>query len=323
MSLDLGIVADNWQIIALSVLGYMAAKGLAIYGIARLLRSSHGEALERAVLMAQGGEFAFVLYTTAASSGIIDAPTNAIFTATVIISMVLTPFSIIGLRWLLPRAEQSMEGVELVSELRERILLIGFGRFGQIASQALIAKGHTISIIDTDTEMIRVAATFGFKVYYGDGTRLDILRAAGVENADLVLICIDKKDEATRIATLIRDEFPLVKVMARVFDRQHALEMVKAGVEYQLREMFESAVVFGAQAIRLLGASEEEVTEITDGVRERDGQRFEAQLLGGMYAGNDLLISNAKEQAREGGITATTALPVMPEEEKVGQGPGV
>ncbi|MDB5613253.1 MAG: potassium transporter [Devosia sp.] len=115
MSLDLGIVGDNWQIIAMSVVAYMLVKAGAIYIIARLLKSSHREALERAVLMGQGGEFAFVLYTTAVSAGIIDGPTNAIFTATVIVSMVLTPFFIIGLRYVMPKNEApSMDGVEEV-----------------------------------------------------------------------------------------------------------------------------------------------------------------------------------------------------------------
>jgi glutathione-regulated potassium-efflux system protein KefB len=319
MSLDLSIVAGNWQVIALAVLGFMTAKGLVIYSVARLLKAPHTMALERAVLMAQGGEFAFVLYTTAASVGIIDAPSNAIFTATVIISMALTPFTIMGMRFVMPRQTQSMEGVEEVRELNERILIIGFGRFGQIASQVLIGKGHTISIIDTDTEMIRVAATFGFKVYYGDGTRLDILRAAGAENADLVLTCVDRKDDATRIATLLRDEFPLVKVMSRAFDRVHAIDLVKAGVAFQIREMFESSITFGAEAIRLLGATEEEIADVIEGVRERDRRRFEAQVLGGWQAGQDLLISNAREQAREGGIQAPEN-PVLPEPVPVEEG---
>ncbi len=305
MSLDLGIVASSWQIIAMSVVSYMLVKAGAIYVIARLLKSGHGEALERAVLMGQGGEFAFVLYTTAVAAGIIDAPTNAIFTATVIVSMVLTPFFIIGLRFVLPRQEQSMEGVTEVDGLSESILVIGFGRFGQIASQALLGQGHRLSIIDNDTEMIRVAAQFGFKIYYGDGTRLDILRAAGAANVDLVLICIDDKAAATRIAELFRDEFPLVKVMARAFDRVHAIELTRVGVEYQLREMFESALVFGAQAIRTLGATEEEIDTVLEGVRQRDRLRFEVQLLddaNALDAAKTLLLKNAADQAREGGV---------------------
>ncbi|WP_245893119.1 monovalent cation:proton antiporter-2 (CPA2) family protein [Devosia naphthalenivorans] len=304
MSLDLRIVADNWQIVALSVAAYMVTKGLAIYLIARALKSSHGEALERAVLMGQGGEFAFVLYTTAASAGIIDAPTNAIFTATVIVSMVLTPFLIIGLRYVMPKQQQpSFDGVEKVRDLHAQVLIIGFGRFGQIVSQPLLAMKHTVAIIDNDTEMIRAAAQIGFKVYYGDGTRLDILRAAGAGTADVILVCTDRKEQTTRIIELLRDEFPLAKVMARAFDRAHAIELVRAGVEYQAREMFESAVMFGGAVIKTLGASDEEATEVLEGVRDRDRQRFDMQLAGEDWAlGRRLLLSNAQEQAREGGV---------------------
>jgi glutathione-regulated potassium-efflux system protein KefB len=315
MSLDLGVVAANWQIIALAVLGYMLIKGAAIYAVARALKSDHAQALERAVLMAQGGEFAFVLYTTATASSIFTGELNAIFTATVIISMVLTPFSVIGLRWLLPKVEQSMEGVDVADGLTGNVLVIGFGRFGQIATQPLLAMKHKVSIIDTDTDMIRVAGQFGMKVYYGDGTRLDILRAAGVENADAVIIAVNDKVAGTRIAELLKSEFPLVKVMARAFDRVHAMELVKLGVDFQIREMFESALSLGAESIKQLGASAEEAAEVIEGVRERDQQRFEAQVLQGLTGGRDLLLKNAEEQAKEAGVTAAPSQPIMPPEQ--------
>src|SRR5690606_23973583 len=300
----LGTVGQNWQIIGLSVIVYMLAKGCAIYVIARVLRSSHGEALERAVLMGQGGEFAFVLYTTAASAGLIDGPTNAIFTATVIISMVLTPFAMIGLRYLMPKAVQSMDGVETANGLSGRVLIIGFGRFGQIASQPLLALKYSVSIIDNDTEMIRAAAQIGFKVYYGDGTRLDILRAAGAGSADLILVCTNDRVQTTRIVELLRDEFPLARVMARAFDRVHAIELVRAGVDFQRREVFDSAVTFGGEAMRLMGADEQQIEDVLAGVRERDRERFELQLNGEDWrVGRQLLISNAREQAREGGVS--------------------
>ena len=238
----------------------MVVKAKAIYAIAWLLKSDHGEALERAVMMGQGGEFAFVLYTAAAADGLIDGPTNTIFTATVIISMVLAPCLMIGLRYVMPKPEQSMEGVESVNGLAERILVIGFGRFGQIATQALLGQGRRLSIIYNDTEMIRVAAQFGFKIYYGDGARLDILHAAGAAHVDLVLICIDDKAATTQIAELFREAFLLIKVMARAFDRGHAIELVKADVYFQLRELFESAIVFCAQAIRSLGRAKRRLT---------------------------------------------------------------
>ncbi len=313
MSLDLAVVGQNWQIIALSVVAYMLVKAAAIYVIARLLKSSHGEALERAVLMGQGGEFAFVLYTTAASAGLIDAPTNAIFTATVIISMVLTPFAMIGLRYLMPKKVESMDGVEEANGLSAKVLIIGFGRFGQIASQPLLALRHSVSIIDNDTEMVRAAAQIGFKVHYGDGTRLDILHAAGAGNADLILVCTDKKEQTTKIVELLHHEFPLARVMARAFDRVHAIELVQAGAAYQQRELLESAFMFGGEAIRALGEDEQTIEEVLENVRERDRQRFELQLNGDDWrTGGQLLLSNAREQAREGGVVVDQVLPSSP-----------
>jgi glutathione-regulated potassium-efflux system protein KefB len=322
MSLDLSVVAANWQIVLMSVFAFMLLKALAIYAVARLLQSSHAEALERSVLMAQGGEFAFVLYTTAQTAGLIDGETNAIFTATVILSMVLTPVALIGMRYLTPRyltprkAEPSMDGVEVADGLNEAILIIGFGRFGQIASQPLLAMRHRVSIIDDDTDMIRAAAQFGFKVYYGDGRRLDVLRAAGAATADVVMVCVDKPEAALRITELLRHEFPLVKVMARAFDRGHAIALTKLGVTYQLREVFESALAFGAETIRELGASEEEVEDVLERVRNNDRNRFDAQMLGGITAGRGLLLSNAEDQAREGGVIAAPSEPVVVEENK-------
>ncbi len=310
MSLDLSVVWQNWQIIALSVLAFMLVKAGAIYVIARLLKSSHGEALERAVLMGQGGEFAFVLYTTAASAGIIDAPTNAIFTATVIISMVLTPFAMIGLRYLMPKTVQSMDGVEEANGLSAKVLIIGFGRFGQIASQPLLALRHSVSIIDNDTEMVRAAAEFGFKVHYGDGTRLDILHAAGAGTADIILVCTNQKEQTTRIVELLHHEFPLARVMARAFDRVHAIELVQAGADYQQRELLEAAFLFGSEAIRMLGEDEQTIADVVAGVRDRDRQRFELQLSGDDWrTGGQLLLSNAREQAREGGVDVEQPVP--------------
>ncbi|WP_423067364.1 monovalent cation:proton antiporter-2 (CPA2) family protein [Devosia sp. CN2-171] len=317
MSLDLAVVGRNWQFIAIAVVIYMLLKGGAIYGLARVLGSSNAPALERAVLMAQGGEFAFVLFTTATAGGLLTGELNAIFTATVIISMVLTPFSTMLLKFV-PKPVQSLAGVEKPDGLTGNVLMIGFGRFGQIASQPLIAKGqHSISIIDNDVEMIEVAQTFGFKIYYGDGTRLDILHAAGAATADLILVCVDKKDSATRIVELVKSEFPLAKVFARAFDRGHSLELVKAGVDYQLREVFESALEFGAETLRQLDVDMVEVGEIIEGVRERDRQRFAAQMVGGLMAGRDLLRSNAEDQARESGTVAGPSTPIIaPEDAK-------
>ncbi len=297
MSLDLAVVAANWVIVALSVVVYMAVKAAGIYAVARGLRHGHGQALERAVVMAQGGEFAFVLYSAAAGVGLIDGETNAILTAIVIISMVLTPLAIIGLRRLMPRPTPDMNGVDMADGLDGSVLVIGFGRFGQVASQPLLLKGIEVSIIDNDVEMIKVAATFGFKVYYGDGARLDILHAAGAGRARAVLVCVDKAETAVRIVEHLKAEFPLVPVLARAWDRGAALDLIHAGVDFQIRETLESAFVFGGTTLRILGLEEAEAAEIMADVRRRDSERLDMQLTGGIYAGTGLLKGNAPTPA--------------------------
>ncbi|MBN9074249.1 MAG: cation:proton antiporter [Rhizobiales bacterium] len=292
MSLDLSVVWQNWRSIAVFVLVFMVTKALGIYLVARIARHGHAEALERAVIMAQGGEFAFVLYSSAVAVNIIDGQANATLTAIIIISMVLTPLAMIGLRTVLREGEVSLDGVEEADGLQARVLVVGFGRFGQIASQPLLLRGFDVSIIDNDVEMIQAAATFGFKVYYGDGTRVDILHAAGAGHAQAVLICVDKGETAVRIAQLLKSEFPLTKVMARAFDRGAALDLIHAGVDYQIRETFESALAFGKEVLQEVGIEEDEAEEVILDVRRLDEARFEAQLAGGIAAGRGFFKGN-------------------------------
>ena len=293
MSLDLAVVAANWQTVAIYVLAYMVVKAIGIYGVARLLRTRHHDALERAVIMAQGGEFAFVLYAAAMAVGIIDGEQSAIMTAIIIVSMVMTPFAIVLLRpFIAQRDEQTLDGVEVADGLSGSVLIIGFGRFGQIVSQPLLLRGVDVSIIDNDVEMIQAAADFGFKVYYGDGTRPDILHAAGAGRARAVLICVDKAEAAVRIAENMKDEFPLVPVLARAYDRGATLGLIEVGVDFQIRETFESALVFGGETLARLGVSREEVANVIEDVRRRDDERLELQIAGGLQAGRRLMKGN-------------------------------
>src|SRR5690554_2634280 len=139
MTLDVGTVGQNWQIILLAVPALMLAKAACIYVVARLLRTSHRDALDRAVLMAQGGEFAFVLYAAAEAAGVIDGPTSDTLTATVVLSMVLTPLATLAVRPLLRETTTpSLDGVDLAGGQTGSVLIIGFGRFGQVMSQSLL-----------------------------------------------------------------------------------------------------------------------------------------------------------------------------------------
>ncbi len=293
MSLDLDVVLANGPFILAAVLAFMLAKALCIHLVARLLRSSHEESIDRAVLMAQGGEFAFVLFAAAAAEGVIDARMNANLTAIVVLSMALTPLAVLLLRRLAPRRLPSMDGVEEAHGLSGSVLIIGFGRFGQVASQALLARGFDIAIIDTDTDMIRSAASFGFKIYYGDGGRVDVLRASGADRASLIAICIDDPRAANRIVELARKEFPQARLLVRAYDREHAVQLVGHGVDYLVRETFESAMAFGEAALRALGIDAAEAAAISTEVRRRDNERFELDVSHGLAAGNRMLIGNA------------------------------
>jgi glutathione-regulated potassium-efflux system protein KefB len=289
MSLDLSVVVAQWPLIVGAVVAFMAVKAAGIFAVARLFRSTTANALRLALLLAQGGEFAFVLFATAGGVGILDGGTTAILNAAVIVSMGLTTLVPMVIARLLPPEIESFDGVEKADGLAGTVLLIGFGRFGQVVSQPLLARGVDVSIIDNDTEMIRAAARFGFKIYYGDGTRLDVLRAAGAGSAKIIAVCVDRRETANKIVEIIQAEFPLAQILVRSYDRGHTLDLIAAGVAYQIRETFESAMTFGAAALRVLGIPDEETADIMTGVRERDSERLKLQQVEGIYGGRGIL----------------------------------
>jgi CPA2 family monovalent cation:H+ antiporter-2/glutathione-regulated potassium-efflux system protein KefB len=292
MALDLRVIAANLGLVAVSVAGLMVLKALGIYLVARVGRAGHAEALERAVLMAQGGEFAFVLYGAAVAVRLLDAEENAILVAVIIVSMALTPLMVMLHDRLAPPAGPSGDGLEAPDGLHGNALIIGFGRVGQIVSQPLLARGFEIAMIETDPEMIEAAADFGFKVHYGDGTRLDILHAAGAGEAGVIVVCVDDREAAVRIVELCKAEFPMVPVLARAFDRQEALRLAEAGVDWQIRETLLSSFALGEETLRTLGVAAEEAAEVMAEVRTRDEMRFERELVGGIKAARDLIRGN-------------------------------
>lgn len=279
MSLDLSVVAQNWQLIVSGVIALMLAKALMIYIVARVTKSSHTEALDRALLMAQGGEFAFVLFSAALSAQVIDSTVKSNLTAIVVLSMVLTPIvGIIFKRFTQTKADVSLENVNIAEGLSGSVLMIGFGRFGQVTSQLLLARGVDVTIIDNNTDMIRNAEKFGFKIYYGDGCRLDILHASGAATAQAIVVCVDSKETTNRIVELVTHEFPLAKLLVRSYDREHSLHLVKQKVDFMIRETFESAIKFGGVILQELGVDEDEVERITEEIRDLDNERFETEI---------------------------------------------
>ncbi|MET0311340.1 MAG: NAD-binding protein, partial [Burkholderiaceae bacterium] len=220
----------------------------------------------------------------------------------IILSMALTPLAMIALPRFMPKESEApdMDGVEDVMEgagHEGSVLVIGFGRFGQIASQALLARGIDVVIIESDTDMIRAASKFGFKVFYGDGTRLDVLHASGAQHAKAILVCVDRKEVTSRIVELLKHECPLTPVLARSYDRQHAIELIRHGVDFQVRETFESALAFGAEALRVFGVEETAITEVAEDIRKRDAERLQLQMTGDDLAGVKLMHGNRWQPA--------------------------
>ncbi len=297
MSLDLAVVARQWPLVLAGVLALMATKALCIYGVARLTRSSHADALDRAVLMAQGGEFAFVLFAAALAARVIDPVVNANITAIVVLSMALTPLLVLlHQRFARPQAP-STDGVQAPENVTGSVLIIGFGRVGQITSQHVLALGADIAIIDHQPQVARDARDFGFKVWYGDGRRMDVLHAAGAAQARVILVCVDDAEAATAIAEQAATAFPQAQLVVRARDREHAMALIGHGVSKPVRETFESAMLMGREATRALGADDEAADSIAADVRRRDAERLDLELAGGLSAGKSKILGNLDRPA--------------------------
>ncbi|WP_118135515.1 monovalent cation:proton antiporter-2 (CPA2) family protein [Oceanicella sp. SM1341] len=284
MSLDLSVVAAEWPLLLGMLAAFTVAKGAVVWAVARGFGASGRQALHRTSMFLQGGEFAFVLYTAASAGAVISPRENALFTTVVIFSMALTPLLMLAAERLL-REEASMEGVDPAHNLEGRVLIIGFGRFGQIASQLLLSRGVSLSVIDMNPDRIREAERFGFKVFFGDGTRLDTLRHSGAATAEAVMLCIDDPRAALQIVELVQHAFPQARVLVRSYDRGHAVELIRAGVDYQVRETVESAYLMGAEGLRALGFAELDVEEAAEDVRRRDNGRLSEQVQGDDMSG--------------------------------------
>jgi monovalent cation:proton antiporter-2 (CPA2) family protein len=284
MSVDLGLVASNWAALLAAVSVLVTIKTGVLYGLGRIFGHEHDTALRTALTLAQGGEFGFVLYSAAAGAGVM-APDHAnLLVAVVTLSMALTPLTV-RLGQTLLCGDRRPEPEEDFSDARGSVLVVGFGRFGQLASQVFLARGLRLTIIDNDVEMIEAAARFGSRVYYGDGTRLDVLRAAGAGRVRLIAVCTDGVAATNKVVDVVREAFPDTPCYARSYDRGHSLELIRRGVAAEVRETLGSALSFGREVLVGLGATRDEAELLVTDVERRDRERLQAQLEGGLYAG--------------------------------------
>jgi len=290
MSIDLAVVRDNlWLIVAAAVL-ITALKAAIVWLLFRATCGHPWDALRAGSVLTGAGEFAFVLIPLAASLDVLDTRQASILTAIAAITMLLGPFVASFTNEFMRRfSGPDLREPDDFSDARGSVLVIGFGRFGQIVSQCLLAEGIDVTAIDNDPEMLESVARFGFKVYYGDGTRLDVLRAAGMREARLIAVCIDDPEAASRIVDLVHAECPAAKLYVRSFDRRHTLQLIAKGVDFELRETYESAIVFGRNTLEGLGFDPERAAAVEAFVRRRDLERLALQQAEGLSAGLDLL----------------------------------
>ena len=290
MTLDMTVVrAELWLILVAATI-ITVLKAAIVWLLFRATCARRTDALRAGSLLTGAGEFAFVLIPLGFSLGVLDQRNASILTAVAAITMLLSPPVAALTDALLRRlARPDEREADDFTGAQGSVLVIGFGRFGQIVSQCLLAEGIDVTTIDNDPEMMESAARFGFRVYYGDGTRLDVLRAAGAGKMRLIAICIDDPETANRIVDLVQADFSQARLYVRSFDRRHTLQLIAKGVDFELRETFESALVFGRKTLEALGLDAERATAVENFVRGRDLDRLALQQAEGVSAGIDLL----------------------------------
>jgi len=282
MLIDLGFVWRNAPAVVGLTLGLILIKFAVCCLIGIVERSPASSYLRASSILTPAGEFSFVIVPLALSLGILGGDDQKLFMAVAAFSMLLGPIvsrlvdafaqycerrgDLAG-----PRIEEDF------ADARGTALVIGFGRFGQLVNQMLLTSGTDVTVIDNDIEMIEAAAGFGFKVYYGDGARLDVLRAAGAERVEAICVCVDGRDAAVTIVQIVKANFPDAKLLVRANDRRHALELMSHRPDAIVRETFLSALELGRRTLLALGRSEGEAEEIREDVRKRDLKRLELQ----------------------------------------------
>ncbi|WP_294331598.1 cation:proton antiporter [uncultured Sphingomonas sp.] len=298
MTLDLHAIAERPFFVAGMALALIATKAAVIMGLGLLFGMKPRGAFALGVLLSQGGEFGFVLFAQAQKALLIEPQAASVFSAIVTVSMATTPFLMMATRRL--RAEPPKAGALPDGPRQEgaNAVVVGYGRFGQTVAQMLIAQGIPVTIIDRDVEMIETAGTFGMKVYYGDGTRTDLLRQAGAAEAELILFCQDGDGLDTAIMEGVHAAFPKASLFVRAYDRRSIMKLKGAPLSGVVREVMESAIVMARRAMDAVGVDGAEIDKTEAEYRRRDIERLKAQKeTGDLYAGRDGVFSQSAAAA--------------------------
>jgi glutathione-regulated potassium-efflux system ancillary protein KefC len=256
MSIDFNVVLQRPGLVALLVLGFLLLKAGVLWAMARALPLPRPERPVFVILLAQGGEFGFVVFQTAAQAGSIAAPVSSLLVAVVAISMLLSPLLLLAAdRWWIPRLADGRRAAvpEIDEPQNEAVIIAGFGRYGQIVGRLLYANGITPTVLDHDADQIETMRRFGWRVFYGDATRLDLMRTAGADTARVLVLAIDDVEQSIAVARQARAPIPPQRVIARARNVQHLYALRDAGVTAIERETLDSALMSGRSVLETLG----------------------------------------------------------------------
>jgi voltage-gated potassium channel Kch len=257
------------------VVALIGVKLAVLLVLGRVFRMHLADNLMFSCALAQGGEFAFLLLSFALQNSVLNSATANLLIVTVVLSMVATPLVLIGFERLIRPRLMAAAGAREDDEIDEDghpVIIAGYGRFGQIVSRLLKASGFDIILLDHDIAQIELTERFGNKVFYGDASRSELLRAAGADHAKLLVVAIDDPAKAVKMVLAARLHFPGLKVLARSFDRRHAYELISAGADVVVRETFGSALTVGEEALKFLGFSEHRAQRHREAFQDHDEQ---------------------------------------------------
>jgi glutathione-regulated potassium-efflux system ancillary protein KefC len=278
MGIDFEVLQQSPGTMALVVAGFLASKAVVIYLLARHMGLPMQERAVFTLLLAQGGEFAFVVFQAAVGAHVFAQQTASLLNGAVAVSMLLSPLILVALdKWLLPKfADCGVPKMDEISEPQDAPTIIaGFGRYGQIVARVLLAQGLPATVLDHDAEMIEAARKFGYRVYYGDATRLDLLRTAGAQAAKIMVVAVDDVEQSLEIVDLVRTHFPHLEIVARARDVTHWNKLRERGVMRVQREMFESSLLSASSVLELLGQTTEAAQQNTQRFRQHNLELFE------------------------------------------------
>lgn len=309
MLLDINVVLDRPLLVVALAAGLVGVKVMVLTGIARLFGASWKGALGLGLLLSQGGEFGFLLFTQASDALLIAPSAATLFSAVVTLSMMTTPFLMLFARTLELAPDPGGAALEDPEHApRGSALVIGYGRFGQIVAQMLHAVDCSVTLIDKKPGQIELSGRFNTKVYYGDGMRLDLLHRAGADQAKLIVYCIDDRALDAEALKPIVKAFPKARILVRTFDRRQLMAIDGAGVSGAVREVFESSIALGLMALEQLGVARDEIEDVEAALRQLDAVRLDAQI-----SENDLAAGLDHRFVAGGGRQAASILEALRE----------